>query len=186
MTRLYLFAATLNAWVLIAILAAAFVVQFALGELPCPLCVLQRVGLMLCALGPLRLLIRNSRDLLDDRDIAISCGMSVIAGLLGAAMATRQVLLHILPGDPGYGAPVFGIHLYTWCLVAFVAHALAAGVMLTAVAWVRTPIAEQWRATPPTVVAFGIVVLGNLLAVIAEAGPHWNLPPDPQRYLLFG
>ena len=186
MTRLYIIAATLNAWVLIAILAAAFLVQFVLGELPCPLCVLQRVGLMLCALGPLQLLIRNARGGLTDRDIAVACGMSVLAGLLGATMATRQVLLHILPGDPGYGSPVFGLHLYTWSLMTFLAHMLAAGLMLTTTVWLRTPVEEPWRATIPTLIAFALVVVANLLAVIALAGLHWNLPPDPQRYLLFG
>ena len=29
----------------------------------------------------------------------------------------RQVFLHILPGDAGYGDPLFGIHLYTWVAV---------------------------------------------------------------------
>jgi hypothetical protein len=38
-------------------------------------------------------------------------GMAIIAAALGAVAAGRQVLLHILPGDPGFGFPVFGLHL---------------------------------------------------------------------------
>ena len=58
MSRPYLAAATLNVWVLVLVLAAAFAVQLILGELPCPLCVMQRVALMLVALGPLHILLR--------------------------------------------------------------------------------------------------------------------------------
>ncbi len=70
--------------------------------------------------------------------------------------------------------------------MTFLAHMLAAGLMLTTTVWLRTPVEEPWRATIPTLIAFALVVVANLLAVIAEAGLHWNLPPDPQRYLLFG
>ena len=41
------------------VLAAAFAMQFALGELPCPLCLLQRVSMFgVCRLG-LPLLLRS-------------------------------------------------------------------------------------------------------------------------------
>ena len=61
MARLYVLAAALNVWVLVLILAAAFAVQIIAGELPCPLCVVQRIALMLCALGPLYILLQ-ARD----------------------------------------------------------------------------------------------------------------------------
>src|SRR5688572_2357784 len=120
MAALYLFAATLNVWVLIAILAAAFAVQLIAGEPPCPLCVVQRIALMMCALGPLYVLLQARAGALSCRDVAIGNGISIISALVGAAVSTRQVLLHILPGDPGFGNPVLGLHLYTWCLIAFV------------------------------------------------------------------
>ena len=34
-------------------------------------------------------------------------------------MSGRQVLLHILPGDPGYGGEVLGLHLYSWAFIVF-------------------------------------------------------------------
>ena len=49
MTALYLLAATVNVWVLILILTAAFGFQLIAGEPPCPLCVMQRIALMMCA-----------------------------------------------------------------------------------------------------------------------------------------
>jgi phosphoglycerol transferase MdoB-like AlkP superfamily enzyme len=36
-------------------------------------------------------------------------------------VSTRQILLHILPGDAGYGSALLGYHYYTWALIGFVA-----------------------------------------------------------------
>jgi disulfide bond formation protein DsbB len=184
MSRLYLIAATLNALVLTLILVAALIVQFMLGELPCPLCFLQRIAIMLCALGPCFLLAQNRRSALTHRDLAIAGGMSVLAALLGAAISTRQVLLHILPGDPGYGGTVLGMHLYTICLLVFICHALAAGVMLIASSMTDSFTQRRWPIANGVFFAFGIVVLINLIGVMLQAGWHWMLPPDPVSYLL--
>jgi disulfide bond formation protein DsbB len=185
MTRLYLAAATLNVWVLVLVLAAAFAVQLILGELPCPLCVMQRVALMLVALGPLHILLRARGGVLTCRDAAVGNGIAILAALLGVIASGRQVLLHILPGDAGFGAPVFDLHLYTWCLVAFGCQIAASAVMLLATAWLQDkPV--HWRATGVTTLAFATIVAANLLSVIAEAGLNWDLPSDPVRYLLFG
>jgi disulfide bond formation protein DsbB len=185
MTRLYLAAATLNVWVLVLVLAAAFAVQLIVGELPCPLCVMQRIVLMLVALGPLHILLRARHDALTVRDAAGGNGIAILAALLGAIASGRQVLLHILPGDAGFGAPVFGLHLYTWCLIAFACQIAASAVLLLATEWLDDKPVE-WRATRVTALAFAAIVAANLLSVIAEAGLNWDLPPDPARYLLFG
>jgi disulfide bond formation protein DsbB len=184
MSRLYLVAATLNVLVLTLILLAALSVQFLLGELPCPLCFLQRIALMLCALGPLFILAQNRRSALTHRDLAVAGGMSVMAALVGSAISVRQVLLHILPGDPGYGGTVLGMHLYTICLLVFICHALAAAIML--ICSVATESFSQWRWPIANGIfwTFGLVVVINLVAVILEAGWHWELPSDPVSYLL--
>jgi disulfide bond formation protein DsbB len=184
MARLYLLAATINAWVLLLILAAAFAVQLIAGEPPCPLCVLQRIALMLCALGPLYVLVQSRTGTLGCRDLAVGNGIAIVSALAGAAISTRQVLLHILPGDPGFGSPVLNLHLYTWCLIAFLSQIAAAGLMLVGAAWLKEqPV--SWRLTNAPAVGFLIIVLANLLSVIAEAGWHWDLPSDPTGYLLF-
>jgi hypothetical protein len=46
-------------------------------------------------------------------------GLMIMASLLGLGVAVRQVLLHILPGDPGFDLPFLGLHLYTWCAITF-------------------------------------------------------------------
>ena len=82
--RLYLLAVTLNVWVLVGILAAAFAVQLWSGEPPCPLCVMQRIALMLVALGPLHILLRAYAAGLTSRAAALGQGMAIIAAVLGA------------------------------------------------------------------------------------------------------
>ena len=43
----------------------------------------------------------------------------------------RQILLHIMPGDPGYGSALLGYHYYTWAFIGFaVAIVLIAAMLL--------------------------------------------------------
>src|SRR5262249_54078249 len=100
-----------------AVLLGAFEVQFVQHEFPCPLCVLQRMAMLLCALGPAFIILKARNGEVEPSDFATGYGMSVLAALGGAAIAGRQVLLHIVPPDPGFGEPVFGLHLYTWSLI---------------------------------------------------------------------
>jgi disulfide bond formation protein DsbB len=185
MPQLYLLAAAVNVWVLVLILAAGFAVQLIAGELPCPLCVMQRIALMLCALGPLHILLSARDGALTCRAAAVGNGIAIISALLGVVASGRQVLLHILPGDPGYGQALLGLHLYTWCLIAFACQIAASGVMLIATAWLEDkPV--MWRATARgTAIAFAAIVIANLFSVVAEAGLHWDLPENPVEYLLF-
>jgi len=137
MPQLFLLAAAVNVWVLVLILAGGFAVQLITGELPCPLCMMQRIALMLCAFGPLHILLSARDGALTCRAAAVGNGMAIVAALLGAIASGRQVLLHILPGDPGFGAPVMELHRYTWGLIAFACQIAASAVMLIATVWLE-------------------------------------------------
>lgn len=100
-------------YALAALLAGAFAAQFILGELPCPLCLLQRIMFALLAIGPILNIRFGPRP--------SNYALSLLAAFVGAAVSTRQVLLHIMPGDTGYGTALFGYHYYTWALIGFVA-----------------------------------------------------------------
>ena len=119
-------AVTLNALSLYgvaAVLAAAFAAQFTLNELPCPLCLLQRVMFTALAIGPILNIRFGPRP--------SHYALSLLAALIGAIVSTRQVLLHIMPGDAGYGTVMLGYHYYTWALLGFVAAiALLAAILL--------------------------------------------------------
>src|SRR5262249_8113042 len=85
-------AVTFNALGLFAIalvLLVAFAAQLLLHELPCPLCLLQRIQFALLAVGP----ILNIRFGLRPSHYAVS----LLTAVAGAAFAARQILLH---GDP--------------------------------------------------------------------------------------
>ena len=118
-------AVTLNAIGLYAIalvLAAAFAAQLRLGELPCPLCLLQRIQFALLAVGPILNVRFGPRP--------SHYALSLLVAASGAAFAMRQVLLHIMPGDPGYGSALLGYHYYTWAFIGFAAAIVASAVML--------------------------------------------------------
>jgi hypothetical protein len=115
-------------------------------------------------------------------------GLAIVGALLGAAMSARQILLHIMPGDPGYGEPVLGLHLYTWAFISFVVVLLFAGVLLT-FGTEFLPIRPTSRFG--TVVAWIVIgiflftIVANLIAVFALEGFNWFLPDDPTGYELF-
>jgi disulfide bond formation protein DsbB len=118
------FAVTLNALGLYAValvLAAAFTAQFLLHELPCPLCLLQRIQFAVLAIGPILNVRWGPRP--------SHYALSLLAAVVGAAFSTRQILLHITPGDAGYGTALFGFHYYTLAFIGFA----AAIVLLAAV-----------------------------------------------------
>jgi disulfide bond formation protein DsbB len=97
-----------------AIVTGAYIFQFVLHELPCPLCLLQRIGMLGAAFG----LLLNVRFGLRPPHYALA----ILSALFGAAASARQILLHIVPvagRPPGFGTPLFGLHMYTWALLIF-------------------------------------------------------------------
>ncbi|MFB9928240.1 disulfide bond formation protein B [Amycolatopsis halotolerans] len=167
-----------------AVLLGGFLVQFGRGEYPCPLCILQRMFMMLAALGPVFVIARSRTQAVTTREFAAGYGMSIVASVCGAAVAARHIMLHIKPPDPGYGSTVWGLHPYTWAFITFTVAILAAGGSL-ALARELEPLDSHSTALSTTVLwIFGAIVLANLLAVFALEGLHWFLPGDPIRYQL--
>jgi disulfide bond formation protein DsbB len=92
--------------IVIAANILALFYQFAFHELPCPLCLLQRVGLFCIAFGAIMNL-KHGKAFKYDFII-------IISSVYGLIVAMRQVLLHIIPGDAGYGSKFLDLHFYTW------------------------------------------------------------------------
>lgn len=116
---------TLNALGMLAIclvLILAYAYQFALYELPCPLCLLQRVGFVAVGFGLGLNLLYGARP----RNYALM----LIAAIFGVSVSIRQILLHIVPGTGHYGSPVLGLHYYTWAGICFFLIILGTSVML--------------------------------------------------------
>ena len=104
------------------ILAAAFAAQLLLHELPCPLCLLQRVMFALLAIGPMLNVRFGPRP--------SHYALSLLAAMVGAVVSSRQILLHILPGDSGYGTALLGYHYYTWAFIGFGVAIVLLSIML--------------------------------------------------------
>lgn len=105
---------TLNAamaLVLMGVLASAYYQQFSRSEQPCPLCMLQRLGMIGVAVGVLMNLRFGIR--------VQHYGLSLFSAFFGGFVSARQILLHVCPGFPIFGFPVLGISLYTWAFIVF-------------------------------------------------------------------
>ena len=116
---------TLNALGLYGIalvLLVAFAAQLLLHELPCPLCLLQRIQFAMLAVGP----ILNIRFGARPSHYAVS----LLTAVAGAAFAARQMLLHVMPGDSGYGSALLGYHYYAWAFIGFAVAIVALAAML--------------------------------------------------------
>ncbi len=104
-------------------LVVAFYYQVVMYELPCPLCLLQRVGLIIAGFGFLFNICFGQRNM--------HYGMVIFGCILTGVMASRQIFLHIMPDDLGYGSKLLGIHFYTWALIASVVIIAATAVVLS-------------------------------------------------------
>jgi disulfide bond formation protein DsbB len=111
--KLVYFSLLLSVTVVAGILTAAMALQYGDGELPCPLCLLQRLALFGVCFGSLL----SFRYGLSFRNIGISMVFSIVLLII----SIRQTLLDIYP-RPGHeyvGSAVFGLHLPVWsCLIA--------------------------------------------------------------------
>ncbi|MBC03539.1 MAG: disulfide bond formation protein B [Phycisphaerae bacterium] len=169
------------------VLIGAFFVQFVEKELPCPLCMLQRMAMMLAAMGPFLLIGRiRSTGSVGVETMARAYGMSILAAVLGLVMSSRQVLLHILPGDPGYGSAVFGMHLYSWGVVVFLAVLVVSGLtmIMSRQLHIRKCSRPDSIATRIISWMFIVVIGANVVATFVESGFHPFLPDNPTGYEL--
>ena len=174
---------TLNALGLLAVsavLAFAFADQLIAGELPCPLCILQRVGFVVAGIGlalNLRFGARPSHY-----------GVLILGAAATAAVSMRQVLLHIVPGTGSYGASVLEMHFYTWAFVTASAMVVGAAVMLLFDRQFTEGAAPR-PITPLTglaAIAFAVaavLALANGVSTALECGVGL-CPDNPTGYLL--
>ena|SRR5450432_1572303 len=158
------------------VLATAFYYQLVLGELPCPLCALQRVGFIVAGVG----LMLNLRAGYSPANYGLVLLTSVAAG----AASLRQISLHVIPGSGSYGSALFGFHFYTLAFVAYGMLVVFTGLML--MLHVRPPVRErivgdrflEWTACW----LFMILAAGNVVAFALECGLG-ACPDNPIAYL---
>ncbi len=153
---------------LAAILTAAMALQYAAGEIPCPLCLLQRVAMFGICFG----IIHHVRNGYDGRNI----GIGLVWALFLLVVSVRQVLLNIVarPNHAYPGSAVFGLHMPVWSVV------IALAVLLAFAATLSLFDEERLRATPPSPLlrrvggGIGLFVIAlcvvNLLSAVLQCG----------------
>ncbi|WP_340674104.1 disulfide bond formation protein B [Microbulbifer salipaludis] len=156
----------------------AFVWQIVLDELPCPLCLLQRVAFAMVGIGLMLNVSFGSRP--------AHYGIALLSTLAGMVSSARQVLLHIAPGDPGYGSPFLGLHFYTWALVAFFLLGLFIGGLLLLDQMklkeaANVPRNPGWLGKL-AIYSFLAIVLITVIATLLECGVG-PCPDNPTGYL---
>jgi disulfide bond formation protein DsbB len=144
---------------IIGMLSYAFVDQLNFGELPCPLCLMQRMGFVIIGFA-LVLNIRCGAH-------ASHYGVGVIGGLVGMMVSLRQVLLHVLPGDKGFGTTFLELHFYTWAFVGYLG--LIAGLAILLMLPNRDVRSRTWLANA-LVMVFMVLVFANLASTLLECG----------------
>ena len=98
-------------FVIAGILTAAMTLQYANGELPCPLCLLERVAMLGVCFG----IMLNFRRGFSYQNT----GFSLLFAIVLLVISVRQSLLDIYP-RPGHeyiGSAVFGIHMPVWSII---------------------------------------------------------------------
>lgn len=115
----------LNALVIVilsGVLLSAFGVQIFEHEQPCPLCLLQRLGMISAAAALLMNIFFGARP--------SHYALAILSSIFGGFVALRQISLHVCPGFSTFGVPVLGLSLYTWSFIVFVCVVLAVAILL--------------------------------------------------------
>ena len=154
-----------------AILTAAMALQYGNGELPCPLCLLERVALFGVCFG----IMRNFRHGFAYRNT----GLSLLWTIFLLVVSVRQSLLDIYP-RPGHayiGSPIFGIHMPVWSIIIALALLVAYAIKVTLVgsdAFMRTADIATFPTLKRIADAVSLYVIAiltiNAVSVVVQCG----------------
>jgi disulfide bond formation protein DsbB len=157
--------------VIAGILTAAMTMQYAYGELPCPLCLLQRVALFGICFG----IMLNFRNGFSYQNT----GFSLLFAIFLLIVSVRQSLLDIYP-RPGHeyiGSAIFGIHMPVWSIIIALAVLSAYALKLAVLGGDEHLRETEVRAFPAidrlaSILGVYVIVLCliNLVSVLIQCG----------------
>ncbi|GAA5108635.1 disulfide bond formation protein B [Bartonella jaculi] len=159
------------------VLLVAFYYQLVKFELPCPLCLLQRVGLILAGCGFLLNIHHRVKN--------THYGMVILGCMVTCVVAARQVFLHITPDDLGYGSTFLGLHFYTWAFIISVLciFAVAFVMILSEVPYTFKAFSAFPALSKVASFLFVFLIAANLISTVLECGGG-QCADDPVRYEL--
>lgn len=150
--------------ILSGVLLSAFYVQFVYNEKPCPLCMLQRLGMIGVAVGALL----NLRFGIRPQHYAVM----ILSTIVGSIIALRHILFHICSDSPlPDHLPVLGFHLYTWSFIVFTCSLITITVLL----FLYTPVdrLKEKRLDVLSNIAFAVIFLitfANIITTFTQCG----------------
>jgi disulfide bond formation protein DsbB len=158
-------------FVIAGILTAAMTLQYAKGELPCPLCLLERLAMFGVCFG----IMLNFRRGFSYQNT----GFSLLSAILLLIVSVRQSLLDIYP-RPGHeyiGSPVFGIHLPVWSIIIALLILIAYAVKMAIVGgdeYLQSASVDEFPALRRIADALSVYVVLlcviNLVSVVIQCG----------------
>jgi disulfide bond formation protein DsbB len=155
-----------------SVLSMAFYYQIFLHEIPCALCVFQRIALSLLTFGIILNLVHGNKSK--------HYLLVIIVALLNATMAATQILLHIVPGTGSYGDAVFSLHMYTWNFIISVIIILYASIC-GLISPNSSRKGQMMFITKAAIIVIIALTLANTISVFAECGINM-CPSDPTSY----
>lgn len=163
---------------------SAFYFQFVMGEIPCPLCLMQRLGLLAIGFGFLLNMHYHVRP--------SHYALSLLAAVLTSFISLRQIALHV--SDPvGFGSTVFGLHMYTWVFIICMIAIVYISIVMSYPSQYKinknpNEIADAKnekirRLSHIIFVIFIIAIFANIASTFIECGIH-ECPDNPTKYIL--
>ncbi|KTC65070.1 inner (transmembrane) protein (plasmid) [Legionella adelaidensis] len=159
------------------LLALSLFIQFYFSELPCPLCLLQRVGFVIISVG----FLLNLRYGFRPSHYAIA----LLGALYTSFVALRQIALHVVPGTGSYGSSILGFHLYTWSFILSMLIVVAATIMLGVDRQYKETAQEILKIRFWANILFALMLLVtvvNFVYTLKECGIK-ECPENPSAYI---
>ena len=157
--------------VIAGVLSAAMTLQYANGELPCPLCLLERVAMFGVCFG----IMMNFRRGFSYQNT----GFSLLFAIILLVVAVRQSLLDIYP-RPGHeyiGSAIFGIHMPVWSIIIALSLLTAYAIKLATLGgdeYLLTADATQFPVIKKAADLLSLYVIAlcvvNLVSVVLQCG----------------
>lgn len=108
--------------VLCVVLLGGYYLQFFRHQEPCPLCMLQRLGMIGIAIG----LLMNLKFGIKPAHYALS----LLAAIFSGAVSLRHIGLQVCPEFEALGKPILGLYPFTWAFLVIACSLLAISVLL--------------------------------------------------------
>lgn len=151
-------------FVLCAVLLGSYCYQYLKHEEPCPLCLLQRLGMI----GIGAALMMNLRFGIRVQHY----GLAILCAILGRIVALRQIGLHVCPEFPTFGEPIFGFDLYVWAFIVFTCSIFSCAVLTIIYGYTKNQeYPSYWNK--PEKIAFAtlaFITFGNIVTTLLECG----------------